>query len=654
MKVQKIKALLLDDSAGFLESFKKTLESKNCEVDCVSTTKEALSRLIYDFYHIIFIDCILNTERGPDVIQSIREILGSSVQIVVMSGVVPGKSLSTYMDLGVSDFLSKPISDKEISAILKDIRDKYRFGEEKSNLLNRVFSKGVSRIDALKDLISLKKLKGCDFFIYLGYALSSKESLSVSFKSNNQNHKISLHKGKVIDYECGSVDFFIDSLSSKNFIESKQAFMLRQKTEKDCVDYLLADFILSPQQLIEVKYDLLINVLKSIHPDTELSVSFDMSSVKDGAFLIFDQNDYADLVLSFLRHKFSNELFHLFDKNFMKKHLTFSEKTPRYPTEEIENLVTDLKSGMKLEAVYKKHFDDKNKFCFFMIYILLKGGAFVSESSVNLKYYFLIERYNHLYRFIKNTEQPEDIFKTFAGISTLSVSDFKEVYSKFTGSNHPDKLMGMGDLPKDLFEKINQVQRTLKIRYEQSVNPKLRDKIEKEKREKQMNQLIVLREKEKIIERYLLEKKYKQAFELLDPLREKMNKKNINIVLLYLWLYYKSGEELELEKNDFIQGMKLLRTDEREYASRSLFHYIMGLHYLEKQDFSGAKMAFKRAKKLDPSFSPCYEEIKKCDVKALEIKSMGKNSFITKLSQLKLKDFKKSSLMSLKKRKKAR
>ena len=651
MNVQKIKVLLLDDDIGFLESFKKTLESKNCEVDCVSSTREALSGLICNLYSVVFIDCILNTERGPDMITDIRKILGSSVQIVVISGIVPGKSLSTYMDLGVSDFLSKPISDQEINIILKNIRDKYRFGEEKSNLLNKVFNKSLSRIDALKDIISLKRLKGHDFFIYLGHTLSIKEPLSLSFRIHDKNHKIKFHQGNVVDYECGNRDLFIDSLLSKNFIEHKQAFLLKSKTEEDCVDYLISECIVSVQQIVELKHSLLISALKEISPDIDLSVNFDISSNTNQDFLILDQQNYADLVLSFLRHKFNNKMFHLFDKGFMKKHIIFEGKILQYPDEEIKKFVRDLKSGMKLQSISKQYIEDKNKFCFYVIYILLKGGAFISENNKSLKYQFLIERYNHLYNFIRSCDQPEDIFKVFSGLSIVSIKDIKELYTRFISNNHPDKLQGMEDLPKDLFEKINQVQRALKNRYEQSINPKLREKIEKEKREKQMDQLIVLKEKTKIIERYLSDKKYKEAFSLLRPLSEKANEKNIEVLFLYLWLYYKKGEELGLDSNILIQGIKTLKASEQKYASQHLFHYIIGLHYMAKDNFVVAKRSFNRSQQIDPSFGPCYEEIKKCNMKELTIKSQEKNSLLTKITRLNLT---KSNFFPAKKNKKAK
>ena len=635
MSIQKIKVLLLDDDTGFLESFKKTLESKNCEVDCVTTTREALSCLICNLYSVVFIDCVLNTERGPDMIADIRKILGSSVQIVVISGIVPGKSLSTYMDLGVSDFLSKPLSDQEINALLKNIRDKHRFGEEKSNLLNKIFNKSLSRIDALKDIISLKKLKGYEFFIHLGHALSMKEPLSLNFRINDKNHNLQLNQGKVIDYQCGNINLFIDSLLSKNFIDSKQSFLLKQKSEKECVNYLLSEFILSPQQITELKYNLLISGLKEISPDTELSVKFDISSDKNREFLILDQKDYADLVLSFLIYKFNNKLFHLFDKAFMKKHMIFEGKPLQYP-DEMQKFIKDLKSGLKLQTIYKQYLEDKNKFCFYVIYVLLKGRAFVSENNKSLRYQFLIERYKHLYQFIRSCEQPEEIFKTFSGLSIVSVKDVKELYTRFINNNHPDKLQGMEDLPKDLFEKINQVQRILKNRYEQSINPKLREKIEKEKREKQMDQLIVIREKAKIIERYLSDKRYKEAFDLLKPLSKKANSKNIDILFLYLWLYYKAGEDLELDRNIFIQGIKTLKAGDREYSAQSLFHYIIGLHYMAKDNFVMAKRSFKRSQQIDPSFGPCYEEIKKCNMIELKIKSQEKNSLMSKITRLKI------------------
>ena len=158
MSVEKLKVLTIDDDPSFLDLMKRSLESKNCEVTCILDDQKALALLIKKVFHVVFIDCVLHSSKGTDIVKEIREILGNSIQIIMVSGVIPEKSLSGYIDVGICDFLSKPISDKEIEANLRKIKEKYIYGS-KDNLLVKLFNNSTSTLQALKFLISFKKRK---------------------------------------------------------------------------------------------------------------------------------------------------------------------------------------------------------------------------------------------------------------------------------------------------------------------------------------------------------------------------------------------------------------------------------------------------------------------------------------------------------------
>ena len=153
MNDEQIKVLIVDDDPKFSEILKQNLENKNCFVKCVSDQQKALSLLINEVFHIAFIDCILHSGQGTNLIKDLREPLGHSVEIIMMSGVIPEKSLSSYIDLGICNFLSKPISDKEIEENLNRVKEKIIYGDNQ-NILTKLFNKENSDIQKLKFLVS--------------------------------------------------------------------------------------------------------------------------------------------------------------------------------------------------------------------------------------------------------------------------------------------------------------------------------------------------------------------------------------------------------------------------------------------------------------------------------------------------------------------
>ena len=116
---KKLNVLVVDDSQSFLKSFKTVLEQKDCVVQTTSTIGEACQMALNNVFHVVFIDCILLSQHGIDLAKKIREILGDSLEIVMMSGIIAGESITSFTDLNLFEFFKKPISRMKLDFIFK-------------------------------------------------------------------------------------------------------------------------------------------------------------------------------------------------------------------------------------------------------------------------------------------------------------------------------------------------------------------------------------------------------------------------------------------------------------------------------------------------------------------------------------------------------
>ncbi|MCE7737332.1 MAG: response regulator [Candidatus Heimdallarchaeota archaeon] len=84
---------------------------------------------------IIFLDIILPNLSGLEVLSKIREI-SHHVKIIMLSGMTQGNTISEALRLGATDFVSKPISDAQLSELLRkfSIDDIAPSVEELSNI----------------------------------------------------------------------------------------------------------------------------------------------------------------------------------------------------------------------------------------------------------------------------------------------------------------------------------------------------------------------------------------------------------------------------------------------------------------------------------------------------------------------------------------
>ena len=637
MKVQKLKTLVVDDNLAFLDSMKKTLESKNCEVVCLTDAHKALHHLIYEHYHVVFLDCVLQNKNGTWLGSRIRDILGDSVQIIMMSGVVSSKSLSSYIDLGF-DFLSKPISDSEIEISIRKIKEKYAFYGKYNNILIKLFQKDISPVEILRFFSSLKTARHYEFFLYVGAALSSRESLKLTYTLNNKTQEIFLNEGHFIDYKSGNPKLYIEKLLSNNLIEPETAFKLKNKTEDECTEYLISSLSVSPNQILNVKYNWLIETFKSIHPGMEVPLNFQMVPKKKLSSSILSQNEYADIIFFLLKQKFNNQIFSLFDKNVMERYFIFDAKLDKnYYRPELTSIIKELKSEIKLEALYKTDTKDKNTFCFYLFYILLKGGVFISSRADQSSYEYLYERYQKLEKFIKQTAK-KDFFQIVSDVYGKSLNDQKkkEIYINFLKVNHPDKMSSY-NLSKKIIDQINKTLMVFKNVYEEETNTEVKSRLQKKEKEDILKSKILLSEKRKKVERFLIQGNYESAHSILRTVPKNKVDTDLEWQMLFVWFDLKSKKILlDITKKTFLSWQAFIQKNKKKLEEHKLYYYIVGLKYIKREEYEKALESFKISKKLDYSFRPNYEEIQNCTLLLLKQKQ-NSSSLISKLMQFKTK-----------------
>ena len=393
---------------------------------------------------------------------------------------------------------------------------------------------------------------------------------------------------------------------------------MRGQSEEYCVDSLLQNCILSSAQILDTKYEMLVEALKEIVPGIEISFTINLISPKKNLLPLLNKNEYADLLFFFLKQKFSNHLFSLFDEDVMQQSLVFKGKMEGSISKEMESFIFDLKSGMKLKGVYNKYINDKNSFCTYLLYVLLKGNVYFSQSGSNVKYYHLYERYQSLSKFINKIKTPEKLFLHLSGCPTLlkiSNNETKAAYLYFIKHNHPDKFAF--DIPEDLSELIHKNFSKVKRSYELTSDLDLKAQEEQKRKKADIQREVLLAEKKKICERYLEKKQYIQAFSLIESVPQKVIEKELYWQLLYLWLHFENNN-VNTKLSKAHEYMKNAQSQARELVKEKLYHYVLGLYHESKENFSQAKACFNKTKVLDPSFPACYPAINRCSLKLIK------------------------------------
>ena len=120
-KTNKPYILLVEDNAIIQKIGKIKLETLNCTIDTANTGKEALEMAMKNNYDLILMDIGLPDIDGVEVTQQLRQSKKSNcslVPIVALTAHVDDSNKDHFLNIGMNEVLSKPLTKKNIQKVL--------------------------------------------------------------------------------------------------------------------------------------------------------------------------------------------------------------------------------------------------------------------------------------------------------------------------------------------------------------------------------------------------------------------------------------------------------------------------------------------------------------------------------------------------------
>ena len=617
-----LKVLIIDDDAGFLQVLKTNLESKKCDVKTATRQSEAIPIIVNEVIDIVFIDCILLSDEGLSVARKIRQIVGNSVEIVLMSNIVSYEDISVHKDLKLLKFLKKPLLEEGIQEVLSLVKEKRIYGDS-DNFLTKIFNEKISEIHKLKFLFNINQVEDFELLLTISFLLNSNENVSLKFsfekESKKHEHIIFIEKGHIVNHAFSEWSKFLQFLLQENFLTEKEK---SQKTfnEERFDQILIEEGIMSPHQLRDVKKDLIFNSLKeSVGEKIKMTIKFEKSKDKN---LSIDQDAFSDEIFSLLNQisffKFKNlinDQFSLFPLN--------SKKQKSY-LPQLKHLESTFLSGKSFAEIRSSSSFSDKEFYSQLCYILLKGDVFVKNDYSYLQYDYLHERYHYLIEFISKM-QPLEAFRLIGGLESQGSCDMervKKLYRQFMQHNHTDKLPR--NLPKEVVDKINVVLLKIKEYMIFLTDEKIQMAAIQKKKDLEIKSIIMNQKKRKLVYHYLEQGKYAEGFKSLFELPESMFKEDPLCKLLYLWIAFQRPSLPGIEEEKKKRYIQEITFFEQELNRSPLYLYVLGLQFIEKKNDKKAIEFFQKSKTCDLSFLPAQEALKAALLR--EMKNKSKNS----------------------------
>lgn len=129
-----MKFLIVDDDPAILKITKKFLELDGHEVVCCELALEALKLLSDKSYDILITDATMPAYSGFDLIRSIRKKKSlNGLTIAMLTGRSEKSDIEQALELGVQDYIVKPIQPDVFLAKVKNLVNRHRLNSQKTN-----------------------------------------------------------------------------------------------------------------------------------------------------------------------------------------------------------------------------------------------------------------------------------------------------------------------------------------------------------------------------------------------------------------------------------------------------------------------------------------------------------------------------------------
>ena len=115
-----LKILLAEDEEALSRVYKAALEHQGYEVDQAFNGQEAVDLAAQNAYQVMIMDIMMPIKTGIEALREIRST-GNTTHVIMLTAMAEIDDRVTGLDAGADDYLTKPMSLKELLARLRSL-----------------------------------------------------------------------------------------------------------------------------------------------------------------------------------------------------------------------------------------------------------------------------------------------------------------------------------------------------------------------------------------------------------------------------------------------------------------------------------------------------------------------------------------------------
>ena len=217
------KILVVDDSTMNQNLFRGVLKDSKIKIDTAFNGEEALKKLQEEHYHLAFMDHMMPVMDGIEALKRIRSgNLCPGIPVVALTANMAPGAKEMYLEEGFDEYLSKPVSPKQLEAVIKRYLPKELIQEKEES--RHTEEKEQEEVSTQQEKSAfLQKVSFLDTSVGMSYFAdnedfyhemiqcyldnSSYEDIQKSFDNQDwENYRILVHALKSTSLSIGAVE----------------------------------------------------------------------------------------------------------------------------------------------------------------------------------------------------------------------------------------------------------------------------------------------------------------------------------------------------------------------------------------------------------------------------------------------------------------
>ena len=144
-EIKEAKILVVDDIKTNCDVLKRRLESIEFKVDVSMSGKDALEQISNNKYDLVLLDVLMPEFNGLEVLIKIREQYSADkLPVIMVSSFDDVESISKCIQLGASDYLSKPVNSTILTQKVASTLERKSLREREEQLLSELHRQAIT------------------------------------------------------------------------------------------------------------------------------------------------------------------------------------------------------------------------------------------------------------------------------------------------------------------------------------------------------------------------------------------------------------------------------------------------------------------------------------------------------------------------------